>query len=83
MIETKESMKVLVETISNIFALKAELKGARDEAKSLLEGEQAYYYKQLSLFSLNRDLHSPFASLNIVDYVKQKYNKNPILISLC
>ena len=54
--------------------LNGKLKEKREEVQSLLSGEKSEYYKQLSLFSLNRDLHSPFVSLNVVDYAKQEYN---------
>ena len=56
--------------------LNTELKQKRELVADILSGNKAGYYKQLSLFSLNRDLHNPFISLNVVDYAKQKYGLN-------
>ena len=52
------------------------LKEKRKEVQELLTGEKSEYYKQLSLFTLNKNLHSAFTSLNVVDYAKYKYNNN-------
>lgn len=50
------------------------LKEKREELKALYAGEKAGDYKGLTLFSLNSQLHSPFISLNVVDYARDKYN---------
>lgn len=44
--------------------------------EEILKGERAEYYHKLSLFTLNKNLHSPFISLSVDDYVKSKYDKN-------
>lgn len=50
-----------------------EVKNQLDEIQS---GEKADYYYGLSLFSLNKSLHTPFLSLNVEDYTKSKYKSD-------
>ena len=51
---------------------------AKNRAKinEILTGQKSDYYKGLSTFSLNRDLHSSFISLNVADYAKQTHGVN-------
>lgn len=59
-----------------ISELTSQLKAKRDEVQDFLNGKNASYYKQLSLFSLNNKLHGAFTSLNVADYTTQTYGKN-------
>jgi hypothetical protein len=46
------------------------------QIEDIKNGEKAEDYYGLSLFALNRDLHSAFISLNIYDYVRDIHDKN-------
>lgn len=56
--------------------LNAELNQRREEYTEINTGLKSEYYHGLALFSLNQQLHKPYISLNVDQYVKTKYNKN-------
>jgi len=58
----------------SISQITSKLKEKREELQLLLAGEKAGDYKGLTLFSLNSTLYSPFLSLNVADYARDKYN---------
>lgn len=61
------------ETSDGAKELKNKITQKKQVIQDMLDGKKANYYKELSLFSLNKDLHSPFISLNVIDYAKEKY----------
>ena len=56
--------------------IQSKLNEKRKLVEELLKGEKAEYYHKLSLFTLNKNLHAPFISLSVDDYVKDKYDKD-------
>lgn len=69
-------LKSLEEGSEKKSELMAKLNEKREKVKELLDGKWAYDYQALTLFALNRELHSPFIALNVIDYVRLKYNKD-------
>lgn len=60
---------------------KSELEEALKELEEIQTGKKSDYYYGLSLFALNKNLHKTFISMDVRDYVKDKYKKDFNILS--
>lgn len=56
--------------------LNSDLKLKRDEINAILNGEKAITYLEQGLFSLIKDIHKPFISLDKLAFTKAKYDSD-------